>query len=317
MITPLFFNGCNFHKGTDVRKSPEAFPYVTVPAMLSGQEASEYAASHFWNRYFDSTSVWNSLSDTLIGGVTTEDMLQAAREYLIILWSVPYDKAVDAQRKLMGLAESSLQTDTTGRIYGFLTKTMESALWDPQSELRNEGFYIPVAESIIKTGRFGDHDSSYYSRQKATCLNNSPGTKAADFNYTDRKGKPGSLYGTNGNYILLLFSNPGCPACREIISVLKESPKISDMVKEGELTLMSIYIDEDLAAWYQGLSDYTPEWITGYNHDLDIRDRLVYDVRAIPSLYLLDKEKKVIFKDISPAMLMLKLQEHGLDGYGY
>ena len=63
-----------------------------------------------------------------------------------------------------------------------------------------------------------------------------------------------------------------------------------------------------MAAWYQGLSDYPEEWITGYNHDLSIRDNLVYDVRAIPSLYLLDRDKKVIFKDISTGILMFQLE---------
>ena len=44
---------------------------------------------------------------------------------------------------------------------------------------------------------------------------------------------------------------------------------------------------------------------------------MTYDVRAIPSLYLLDSDRKVIFKDISPSMLMLQFREHGIDGYRY
>ena len=117
-----------------------------------------------------------------------------------------------------------------------------------------------------------------------------------------------SLYDTHSEYTLLLFSNPGCPACREIISMLKGSSIINSMEQQGRLALLSIYIDEDLSAWHQGLSDYPDDWITGYNQDLSIRDALVYDVRAIPSLYLLDRNKAVIFKDISTGMLMLQLE---------
>ena len=308
MITPVFISGCNFHRGTDTEKGPYAFPYVSVPSMLTGQEAAEYAASHYWNRYFDSVQVWSGISDTLVGGVTEAGMTQAVREYIMALWSIPYNKALEAQRHLMSLAEESTVTDTSGHIYDFLVTVMESALWNPLSELRNEGFYIPVVESVLSTRRTGEHYSTYYQQQLATCRNNAPGTFAADFTYTDANGRMHSLYDTHSEYTLLLFSNPGCPACREIISMLKGSSIINSMEQQGRLALLSIYIDEDLSAWHQGLSDYPDDWITGYNQDLSIRDALVYDVRAIPSLYLLDRNKAVIFKDISTGMLMLQLE---------
>lgn len=307
-ITPVFISGCNSHTDTGAEKEPQAFPYVSVPTMLTGQEAAEYAASRYWNRYFDSTQVWNGISDTLIGGVTENGMTQAVRDYIMALWSIPYDKAMEAQRHLMSLAEASTVTDTSGHIYDFIVNVMESALWNPLSELRNEGFYIPVVESVLSTRRTGEHYSSYYQQQLTTCRNNAPGAYAADFTYTDAKGRLHSLYETQSEYTLLLFSNPGCPACREIIGMLKSSPLISAMVQDGSMRLLSIYIDEDLAEWFKGLSDYPEEWITGYNQDLTIRDNLVYDVRAIPSLYLLDRDKKVIFKDISTGMLMLQLE---------
>ena len=308
MITPVFISGCNFHRGTDTEKGPYAFPYVSVPTMLTGQEAAEYAASHYWNRYFDSVQGWSGISDTLIGGVTKADMTQAVREYIMALWSIPYNKAQEAQRHLMSLAEESAVTDTSGHIYDFFMTVMESALWNPLSELRNEGFYIPVVESVLSTRRTGEHYSTYYQQQLATCRNNAPGTPAADFTYTDAKGRMHSLYETRSEYTLLLFSNPGCPACREIIGMLKDSRTINTMEQQGRLALLSIYIDEDVSAWHQGLSDYPDDWITGYNQDLSIRDALVYDVRAIPSLYLLNHDKTVIFKDISTGMLMLQLE---------
>ena len=235
-------------------------------------------------------------------------MTQAVRDYIMALWSIPYDKAMEAQHHLMSLAEASTVTDTSGHIYDFIVNVMESALWNPLSELRNEGFYIPVVESVLSTRRTGEHYSSYYQQQLTTCRNNAPGAYAADFTYTDAKGRLHSLYETQSEYTLLLFSNPGCPACREIIGMLKSSPLISSMVQDGRMGLLSIYIDEDLAEWFKDLSDYPEEWITGYNQDLTIRDNLVYDVRAIPSLYLLDRDKKVIFKDISTGMLMLQLE---------
>lgn len=307
-VAPVLFDGCNFHGNSSGEGGkPKAFPHVSVPSMLSGQEAADYAATHFWNSYFDSAKVWIDISDTLLGGVSEEDLTNAVREYVIALWSVPYGRAMEAQTRLMSLAEASLGSDTSGRIYDYFTSTMESALWNPQSELRNEGLYIPVIESILRTRRTGEHFSEYYRQQLGMCMNNRPGEPAADFCFTDSDGNLRSLYEVQAEYTLLLFSNPGCPACREIIATLQNSTLVSSMLSEGTLALLSIYIDEDLAEWHRGLSDYPDSWITGYNHDLTIRDNLVYDVRAIPSLYLLDREKRVVYKDISAGMLMLML----------
>ena len=42
---------------------------------------------------------------------------------------------------------------------------------------------------------------------------------------------------------------------------------------------------------------YPDEWYNGFDPDMVIRNDELYNVRAIPSLYLLDKDKRVILKD--------------------
>ena len=42
---------------------------------------------------------------------------------------------------------------------------------------------------------------------------------------------------------------------------------------------------------------YPEQWYNGFDPDLVIRGETLYNVRAIPSLYLLDHEKRVILKD--------------------
>ena len=38
-------------------------------------------------------------------------------------------------------------------------------------------------------------------------------------------------------------------------------------------------------------------WINGYDKELTVLDRELYDLKAMPTLYLLDKDKKVLLKD--------------------
>ena len=82
-----------------------------------------------------------------------------------------------------------------------------------------------------------------------------------------------------------------------IIQVLKGDPMISGMIADGSLAVVNIYIDEDLQGWKDYMPVYPEEWYNGFDPDLVIRTENLYSVRAIPSLYLLDKEKRVIMKD--------------------
>ena len=42
---------------------------------------------------------------------------------------------------------------------------------------------------------------------------------------------------------------------------------------------------------------YPEEWYNGFDPDFVLRNNDIYNVRAIPSLYLLDSQKTVIMKD--------------------
>ena len=123
------------------------------------------------------------------------------------------------------------------------------------------------------------------------------GTKASDFRFADKNGRVRNLYDIKAPYTLLFFSNPGCEACMEIITVLREDPVISNLISAGVLAVVNVYIDEDIQAWRSYMPIYPQEWYNGFDPDFVLRSNEIYVVRAIPSLYLLDHEKRVILKD--------------------
>ena len=102
---------------------------------------------------------------------------------------------------------------------------------------------------------------------------------------------------------LVFFSNPGCGACKEIMNVLKEDATISSLIRNGVMKVLNIYIDEDLEAWRSYMPIYPEEWYNAFDPDLSIRNDETYNIRAIPSLYLLDKEKNVLMKDVPENVL--------------
>ena len=136
-----------------------------------------------------------------------------------------------------------------------------------------------------------------YEYDAKMCSINRTGSPAADFRFMDKAGRSHTLYGIDAEYTLLFFSNPGCEACKYIIDALESDTALGSMVSSGRLAVANIYIDEDIEAWYGYQDIYPDSWYNGYDPDFIIRTDLLYNVRAIPSLYLLDRDKKVLLKD--------------------
>ena len=40
-------------------------------------------------------------------------------------------------------------------------------------------------------------------------------------------------------------------------------------------------------------------WINSYDSTVSLKNDEIYDLKAIPTLYLLDKDKKVVMKDVT------------------
>ncbi|KAA5118039.1 DUF5106 domain-containing protein, partial [Bacteroides fragilis] len=58
-------------------------------------------------------------------------------------------------------------------------------------------------------------------------------------------------------------------------------------------------------------NDFAKEWTNGYDKELVIKNKNLYDLRAIPTLYLLDKNKTVLLKDATLQKVEQYLAERG------
>ena len=65
------------------------------------------------------------------------------------------------------------------------------------------------------------------------------------------------------------------------------------------------FIDNELDVWQNRRDTYPKEWIYAHDPNHILNENELYGLRAIPSLYLLDKEKRVILKD-APVEIVIK-----------
>lgn len=272
------------------------FPFVKVPSVISsGAEAASYTATYFWDDFTDTSCVFPDDSGH-VNGVRKKDFEKAFHDYAVMLDEIGIDKAMAAVSRLYSRAEAFEKADTASVLFETLCGLAEKYLYDPNSQFRNEDLYLPVAKGLASYEGLSPERRSAYGHTAAMCSLNPVGQRAADFRFSDAEGKISTLYGTDAEYTLLFFSNPGCEACRSITESLRSSGTES-LTASGTLAVVNVYIDEDVPAWYRYRKEYPEDWYNGYDPDLAVRSDMLYNVRAIPSLYILDKDKKVIMKD--------------------
>ena len=182
-----------------------------------------------------------------------------------------------------------------------LIEMEESFFLDPNSPWRDEEIYLPVVEELLRSpyARQGERDRAQWMQPRL--MLNRPGSPASDIDFTTPKGRKTSLYATidarKPRRTLLFFSNPGCPNCKEITESLGCDLYVQKAISEGTLLVVNIYPDQDLQSWIDYLPNYPAEWVCGCDPDQVLNSDTRYWLRAIPSLYLLDEEKRVILKD--------------------
>jgi thiol-disulfide isomerase/thioredoxin len=126
---------------------------------------------------------------------------------------------------------------------------------------------------------------------------------------TDTTGKTSSLYSINAPFTIVTFWDPNCGHCKEEIPRLDSFYKAK--WKNYGVAVYSVNIYEnEIPAWKKFLSEknISKEWRQAYETK-EARTatekagkanyRQLYDIYKTPTVYLLDKDKRIIAKQLS------------------
>lgn len=298
MLCSLVMVGCGGRGNSKATAfQPHHFPPMPEPpaVITEPQERTEYIASNYWNEFLAKIYPCDS---NVVNGVLADDVEKAFGTYVTLLEGAC---GIDFGRKAMAgffdKVEKFEAADTSTNVFEFFEEMVPKYLYDPNSPVRNEDLYLPYVSRLAVSDYVDPDMKLAYDHDAQMCSLNMIGSPAADFTFTDLAGKRHTLYGVKAETTLLFFTNPGCPACKEIIESLTSDGKIAALVASGRLAVVNVYIDEELDKWRENASVYPKNWYNGYDQSYIIRSDVTYNVRAIPSLYVLDSEKKVIMKD--------------------
>ena len=136
-----------------------------------------------------------------------------------------------------------------------------------------------------------EYQDDALKRKVMATLKTAIGNTAPDFEWT-REGVSQSLHGLNGHdYYVVVFFSSGCPHCRV------EIPEFHEFIRGIEnIQVVTIGLEDQEKDWAEMTGDYQ-EFINVLDLDkwnsAKARD---YGVKAIPSYFVLDNEKRILAK---------------------
>ena len=280
------------------------FPVPEVPMMITDvSERMAWIGQHYWDLFTRPDSLYYCDSLT-INGVPKKNLEQQMGIFATLVNQLPLPDGIRSMGLFYDRLEAFQRAQPSGNLFSETVTLTSFYFYDPNSPLRNEDLYLPFVSRLAESAFVSEDFRPGYRWDARMCALNRTGTPAADFVFIDTAGKRRSLYSIRAERTLLIFGNPDCEACRDLQEEMESYPEISAQIADGSLQVVDIYIDEDIEVWKARIAAYPPQWINGYDPGFTIRQDLIYNVRAVPSLYLLDAKKTVLLKDATPERVL-------------
>ena len=303
-ILALFALACGPKKTQAPAPVTRDFPMMEIPRMITDpSERLEWLCSHFWDRFTATDSLYHCDSVT-VNGVLLEQVEGQVGTFATLAQQIPLPSGKKAMRGLYDRLETFQLAHPEGNVLPEVVGLISHYFYDPNSPVRSEDLYQPFVSALAESALIREDYRVRYAWDAKVCSLNPTGSVASDFVFIDTAGRRRTLHSVKAELTLLIFANPDCKACRDLMELMNAYPEIQASIASGKLKVVDIYIDEDIASWKAHKAEYPALWLCGYDPSFTIRRDRLYSVRAIPSIYLLDAKKTVLLKDATPERLL-------------
>ena len=235
-------------------------------------------------------SVWEGFAFSNQQAVESRE---AEERFARFLLSLEHQTPTQQAKQIGALLTKAEQNNATARFLLLADKYLH----DPNSPYRNDERYLLFLQ-YAATHQFTDYTTNpRYQKHYTMGQKNRVGHKATDFPYTTQAGEKGRLYNLQSRYILLFFHDPDCEECQFVKKQLENQHAY--FAQKG-VQVVAVYIDDEVEAWRK--AHYPSAWLSVYAPEIDKQD--LYDIKALPTLYLLESQKRVVLKDARAEQVM-------------
>lgn len=264
---------------TDTIVIPPLFEYPTVPdTITSWTNRSNWLATHFWDNF-----------DAKSKSVGQIPLNHAFHTYIIPL---QYSELPIAQKSIDNLL-NRIQKNP-GLLVQFAKAAQYNCYDVATAEQIIDDVYIPFVQALLKNKKVPKIHKSRFQAQLTPLLNTRIGEKIHPFPIIAPSGTE-STFAHDGKYSLIMFADPTCVQCKTSRIQIENDSRLVPYIANEQLSLHYIVInpDELPESWQSYTSHYSDKWHKAASPDCDE----VIDLRINPSIYILDKEGRLILKN--------------------
>ena len=277
-----------------------------TPTPPSGIERADsnwvftYYKAHYWDGYD-----WSD--ERLMRTPVLQDKLN---RYIKELTVQTVDSLVKESDWLVGKAKAN--KEVMSYVIWYITSQYERP-----KVLGTDGVFIHMAETYWLTGIYPVSDSTTLEtiRERVAILKPLQiGKPFPVFMASDTLGRNINLQTLRADYTLVFFYAPHCGHCRDTAPKLKA---LADRYKDKGVQTVAIAVDDSEADWKKFIQEFK---LSGFTHGYDLTHTMnfqrQYDVAMTPTIYVLDKDKKIIarqlpFEQVEDFILFYQRQHGG------
>ena len=174
-----------------------------------------------------------------------------------------------AQKGIAGFTQRAFKNTAAKERFESL---IEHYFENPQSPLRNDRVYLLFLEEMKNSPCYYEAETDRLAFKIKTTNKNLPGDIAINFNFKDENGKSHQLSDYRDQKVILYFYDPDCENCHKVSAWLKQQTIPAD------IKVLKIIADNPISH--------------------------IYSLRAMPTIFLLDKGNLVVLKDCTAQELI-------------
>jgi len=272
-------------------------PKVSKPHPVTRQDSLDnyqYYREHYWDGI-------TFMDDRII---RTPFFLPKLEQYFRNVVPPAPDSIIKESDYLLLLARSSPE------MYKFLLNWLTDEYINPKY-MGQDAVFVHLFEKYHSKGVsnwLNEKQLTTISNRAYMLMSNLIGEQAANLEMVDAKGNAVPLYNIASDYIVICFWDPECSHCRVQVPRL-DSIYNAKWKKQGVKMYGVLTETKDKEQWGKFIKEHNMGgWINVYETDAQkkiIEDakrpsyKQLYDVIQTPTLYLLDKDKKIIAKKLT------------------
>lgn len=268
--------------------SEPSFPFPEIPVALQTPDArKDFLLRHYWSRF-------DFMNEKLIEDKAISE--QGLVNFLALL----LDDSTSEDLKKEALHQYTLQMSQSSFARKYFMDLTSKYLYDVNSPIHNESLYALYLRELLACETLDIAERHRCEFFLKLVERNNPGRIATDFRFItpDNRQKTLLNMSVKGNHLLVIFYDPECEQCCDMLSTMKQDNWLLSQTATGRISVLAIYTEGDEHVWHTNLPDISSAWIIGYDYGR-IKEQALYDLKAMPSLYLLDGHKRVVLKDAS------------------